>query len=265
MPEVRRREVIALLGSAAAAWPLAVRAQQPQPMRRIGVLMAYPESDPYGQTLVAAFRDGLMKLGWMESRTIRTDTRWAASDVKSMQQFAQDLVALQPDLILTQNTPTTAVVLQQTRSIPIIFATFADPVGSGFVAGLPQPGSNVTGFIDVEAGMAGKWLELLKEIAPHVARVAFLFNPPTAPSRGSYFFGSLKAGAAYVGAEAIPFPVHDVFELESVVAAQARESNSGLIVGPDSFFNIHRAKIASLALRYRLPAVYPRSFFTDVG
>jgi putative ABC transport system substrate-binding protein len=264
LDQIKRRQFITLLGGA-TAWPLAARAQQRERMRRIGVLMAYPESDPYGQTLVAAFRDGLMKLGWTESRTIRIDTRWAPPDVKLMQRFAQDLVALQPDLILTQNTPTTASVLQQTRSIPIIFATVADPVGSGFVAGLPQPAGNVTGFIDVEAGMAGKWLELLKEIAPHVARIAFLFNPPTAPGGGSYFFGSLKDAAASFGVEAITFPVHDLSELESVVATQARESNSGLIVAPDSFFNVHRAEIASLAVRYRLPAVYPRRFFTELG
>jgi putative tryptophan/tyrosine transport system substrate-binding protein len=181
---VRRREFIAFLAGAATASiarPLAALAQQAERMRRIGVLMGYAESDREGQANVAAFRGGLQKLGWTEGRNIRLDTRWAAADADLMQRFAKELVALQPDLILTQNTPTTAVMLQQTRTIAIIFANVSDPVGSGFVAGLPRPGGNVTGFIDMEGSMAGKWLELLKEVAPRIARVAFLFNPTTAP------------------------------------------------------------------------------------
>ena len=150
-------------------------------MRRIGVLMGYAESDREGQAFVAAFREGLQKLGWAEGRNIRIDTRWATPDAESMQRFAKDLVALQPDLILAQSTPTTAAMLQQTRTIPIVFAIVADPVGSGFVASFPRPGGNVTGFTTMEPTMAGKWLELLKEIAPRVNRVAFLFNPATAP------------------------------------------------------------------------------------
>ena len=178
---MKRREFITLLGGAAAAWPLAARAQQPERMRRIGVLMGYAESDPEAQACVAAFREGLQKLGWTEGRNIRIDTRWATLDAESMQRFAKELVALQPDLILSQTTPTTAALLQQTRTIPIVFAIVADPVGSGFVASFPRPGGNVTGFTIIEPTMAGKWLELLKEIAPRVARVAFLFNPATAP------------------------------------------------------------------------------------
>jgi ABC-type uncharacterized transport system substrate-binding protein len=176
---VKRREFILLLGGAAAAWPLAARAQQPDGMRRIGVLITLAESDTVGQAYVAAFRDGLQKLGWTEGRTFRIDTRRATPDVESIQRFAKELVALQPDLILTQNTPTTASMLQQTRTIPIIFANVADPVGSGFVASLPRPGGNVTGFITMEPTMPSKWLELIKEISPRVARVAFLFNPPS--------------------------------------------------------------------------------------
>ncbi|MBR1192378.1 ABC transporter substrate-binding protein [Bradyrhizobium sp. AUGA SZCCT0160] len=176
---MRRRDFIALAGGAAAGWPLTARAQQP--MRRIGVLMGYAENDREGQAFVAAFREGLQKLGWAEGRNIRIDTRWAAADVKTMQRFAKELVALQPDLILTQNTPTTAAMLQQTRTIPIIFANVADPVGSGFVANFPRPGGNATGFTLYEPTMAGKWPGLLKEIAPRVARVAFLFNPAPRP------------------------------------------------------------------------------------
>jgi putative tryptophan/tyrosine transport system substrate-binding protein len=233
-------------------------------MRRIGVLMGYAESDREGQANVAAFQGGLQKLGWTEGRNIRIDARWAAADADLMQRFAKELVALQPDLIVTQNTPTTALMLQQTRTIPIIFANVSDPVGSGFVAGLPRPGGNVTGFIDMEGSMAGKWLELLKEVAPRVTRVAFLFNPATAPF-AEYYLNHFKAAAASFAVEAIAAPVRDTSELESVVAAQAREPNSGLIVMPEAFMNVHRAEVTSLAAHYHLPAVYPRRFFAELG
>jgi ABC-type uncharacterized transport system substrate-binding protein len=261
---MRRREFIALLGCAAAAWPLAARAQQSGGMRRVGVLMAYAESDAEGQAWVATFREGLQKLGWAESRNIRIDTRWATPDVEAMQRFAKELVALQPDLILSQSTPTTAALLQQTRTIPIIFANIADPVGSGFVASFPRPGGNVTGFVLFEPTMAGKWLELLKEIAPRVNRVAFLFNPATAAYL-EYYMNPFKAAAPSFGVEAIAAPVHDRSELESVFATQAREPNGSLIVMPDSFLNAHRVEITSLAARYRLPAVYPYRLYTKVG
>ena len=261
---MRRREFITLLGGAAATWPLAARAQQPERMRRIGVLMGYAENDREGQAFVAAFREGLQKLGWAEDRNIRIDFRWAASDVESMQRFAKELVALQPDLILSNNTPTTAALLQQTRIIPIVFASTVDPVGSGFVASLPRPGGNVTGFIAMEDSLAGKWLELLKEIAPHVNRVAFLFNPATAPF-AEYFLNPFKAAARSFALEAIAAPVRDSSELESVVAAQAREPNGGLIVMPQSFTTVHHAEITSLTARYRLPAVYPYRIFAELG
>jgi putative ABC transport system substrate-binding protein len=261
---VKRREFIALIGSAAAAWPLAAQAQQGERMRRIGVLMSYAESDGEGQALVAEFQKGLQKLGWAEGRNIRFDYRWAALDAELMQRFAKELTALQPDLIFSHNTPTTAAMLQQTRTIPIIFAVVADPVGSGFIESLTRPGGNVTGFINLEPTMAGKWLELLKEIAPRVNRAAFLFNPATTPYRDIYL-NPFKAAARSLAVEAIAAPVHDRSELESVVAAQAREPNGGLIAMPDSFLNAHRVEVTSLAARYGLPAVYPYRFFTEVG
>ena len=233
-------------------------------MRRIGVLMAVAENDHEYQAFLAAFREGLQKLGWAEGRNIRIDTRWAALDAEAMQRFAKELVALQPDLIVSQSTPTTASLLQQTRTIPIIFALVTDPVGSGFVASLPRPGGNVTGFIAMERSLAGKWLELLKEIAPRVNRVAFLFNPATA-TYAEYYLNPFKAAAASFAVEAIAAPVRDSSELESVVAAQAREPNGGLIVMPDAFMNAHRVEITSLAARYRLPAVYPFRFFAEFG
>jgi ABC-type uncharacterized transport system substrate-binding protein len=180
--QLKRREFITLLGGAAAAWPLAARAQQPDRMRRIGVLMSVPESDPEAQDWLGAFGEGLQQLGWTAGRNIRLDYRWAAPfDAESRQRVGKELVALQPDLILTQNTVSTASILQETRSIPIIFANVVDPIGSGFVASLARPGGNVTGFTLVESSIVGKWLELLKEIAPRVNRAAFLFNPAAAP------------------------------------------------------------------------------------
>ena len=168
---IKRREFITLLGGA-AAWPLTARAQQPERMRRVGVLMGSAENDSEAQAWVAAFREALQKLGWTEGRNIRIDTRWASADVEAMQRFARELVALQPDLILSQSTPAVAALLQQTRTIPIVFALIANPVGSGFVASFARPGGNVTGFVTIEGSLGGKWLELLKEIAPRVARVA---------------------------------------------------------------------------------------------
>jgi putative tryptophan/tyrosine transport system substrate-binding protein len=182
LAQLKRREFITLLGGAAASWPLAALAQQQDRMRRIGVLMAHAENDPEGQAFVAAFRETLQKLGWAEGRNLRIDIRWAP-EVELMPGFAKELVVFQPDLILANNTPTTAALLKQTSTIPIVFAVVADPVGSGFVASLARPGGNVTGFTLTEPTMTSKWLELLKEIAPQVSRVAFLFNPATTPLR----------------------------------------------------------------------------------
>jgi putative ABC transport system substrate-binding protein len=259
---IRRREFITLLGGA-AAWPIAAQAQQPPRVRRIGALMAYAEGDSEAQAYIAAFLEGLQKLGWTEGRNIRIDYRWSPADTELMQRFAKDLVALQPDVILSHSTPTTAALLQQTRIIPIIFATVSDPVGSGFVASLPRPGGNVTGFLTTEGSLASKWLEMLKEIAPGVARAALLFNPATAPFE--YYLNAVKAAARSFAVEAIAAPIRDPSELESVVAAQAREPSGGLIVMPDNFMIAHRVEITSLAAHYRLPAVYNLRAFAEVG
>jgi putative ABC transport system substrate-binding protein len=264
---IRRREwIILALGGAAVAWSLAARAeQQADPVRRIGVLMGFAEGDPEAQAFVAAFRKRLEEFGWAEGRNIRIDIRWATSgDAESMLRFAGELAASRPELVLSSSTPTTAALLQQTRTLPIIFALASDPVGSGFVASLPRPGGNVTGFTHTEPTMASKWLELLKEIAPPVARVAFLFNSATAPY-AEYYLKPFKAAAPSFAVEAIAAPVHDTSELESVVTAQARGPNSGLIVMPDDFTFTHRVEIISLAARYRLPTVYPFRFFAELG
>jgi putative ABC transport system substrate-binding protein len=261
---MQRREFITLLGGATVTRPLTARAQQPDRVRRIGVLMAYAESDPEAQAWVAAFREGLQKLGWTEGGNIRIDTRWATADVESIQRFAKELVALQPELVVSTSTPSTASLLQQTRTVPIIFTNVSDPVGSGFVASLPRPGGNATGFSTIEGSLGGKWLELLKEIVPRVARVALLFNPATA-TYAEYYLNPFKVAAASFGVEAIAAPVHDWSEFESVVAAQAREPNGGLIVIPDIFTIAHRVEIISLAARYSLPAIYPFRFFAEFG
>jgi putative ABC transport system substrate-binding protein len=262
---MKRREFITLLGGAAAAWPLAARGQQPGRMRRIGMLMSASENDTEYQSLLATFRDELKKMGWGEGRNIGIDYRWKAVDEKSRQRLAKEVVALQPDLMLAQSTPTTAALLQQTSTIPIIFFSVGDPVGEGFVAGLSRPGRNATGFINMEASMSGKWVELLKEITPSVTRVAILFNPATAPRGGSYYLDPFKAAVQSLGLETFAALVHDSSEIESVIAAQAREPNTGLVVMSDVFPLVHRTEITALVARYHLPTVYPYRQFADVG
>jgi ABC-type uncharacterized transport system substrate-binding protein len=261
---VKRREFITLLVGGAAAWPLAVRAQQPEPMRRFGVLANLAESDPVGQAYMVAFREGLQALGWSEGRNLRLDIRQATTDAESIERSAKELVALQPDLILTGNTPTTTALQKHTRAIPILFVNVSDPIGSGFVASLSRPDGNITGFLTFEFSIGGKWPELLKEIAPRINRTAVIFNPNTAPYF-ELFVKPFKAAAASLGVEPIVAPVRDASEIETVVAAQAREPNSGLIVMPDVFMLARRAEITTLAARYRLPAVYPFRAFTEVG
>jgi putative ABC transport system substrate-binding protein len=260
---MRRREFITFVGGA-ASWPLAALAQQSERIRHIGVLMAFSENDPEAQSWAGGFREELGKLGWTEGHNVQIDTHWATADVESLQRSAKQLVALQPDLVLTGSTPATAAMRQQTNTIPIIFAMVGDPVGSGFVASLSRPGGNLTGFTPIENSLGGKWVELLKEIAPRVVRVAMVFDPAMAPF-ASYYLNPFKAAAASFGMEAIVAPVDDMAELERVVAASAREPNSGLIVMPDAFTIGHHADITSVVARYRVPTVYPFRVFAEVG
>ena len=261
---MRRREFIRVIVGAAAVWPPAAHAQQPGGMQRIGVLMAFAEGDPGGHARVAAFLDGLQKLGWVEGRNIRIDTRWATADVASIERLAKELIASQPDLILSNSTPTTAALLKQTRTIPIVFAVVSDPVGSGFVASFARPGGNVTGLTNIEPTMPGKWLELLKEIAPRVNRAAFLFNPATA-TYADYYVNPFKAAAASFSVDAVIASVRDRSELEHVISAQARGPSGGLVVMTDAFTSDHGAEITALAAHYRLPAIYPFRFFAELG
>jgi putative ABC transport system substrate-binding protein len=262
---MKRRTFITLLGGAAVSWPIAARAQQGERMRRIGVLMINPESDPEGQTWVRVFREEIQKLGWTEDRNIRMDIRWATpGDVEAMSRLATEFVSHRPDLILSQGTPSTVALLKETRTIPIIFAIAADPIGSGFVASFPRPGGNATGFIVTEPTISGRWVELLKEVAPRAARVAILFNPTTA-TYSEYWLKSFKAAAASFALEAIEAPVHNRGDLDSAIAAQAIEPNGGMLVMPDPFTQVHRAEITSLAVRYRIPAIASNRSFAEVG
>ena len=261
---MKRRAFITLLGGAAIAWPLSGSTQQLDRVRRIGVLMGFLESDPEAQARVAAFREGLQKLGWTEGRNVQIDTRWAALDAQAMQRFAKELVGLQPDVILAHTTPATLAAQQETRTIPIVFVQVADPVGSGLVASFSRPAANVTGFTTVEPTMGGKWLEVLKEVAPRVARVASVFNPATAPY-SEHYLNSFKAAAASFGVEAIVARVHDATTLESAISAQAQEPNGGLIVLPDLSMANYRDAIIALAARHRVPAIYPFRYFAASG
>jgi len=260
---MRRREFIAVLGGG-AAWPVTARAQKSGALKRVGVLMGYAEDDSEAQAYFAAFREGLQKLGWTEGRNLRIDTRWAALKVEAMQRFASEFVALEPDIVLSQITPTTAALLRQTRTIPIVFAMVADPVGSGFVTSFPRPGGNVTGFVTSDGSLGGKWLELLKEVVPRINHVAILFNP-VAATFADYYLNPFKVAAASLAIEAISAPVRDISELAIAVAAQARQPNGGLVVIPDSFTDPHRAEITALAAQHRVPAVYPYRFYAELG
>jgi putative ABC transport system substrate-binding protein len=261
---MRRREFIAGLGSAAAL-SLSAQAQQPDRMRRIGALMGYDEIDPEAKAFLSAFTQGLTGLGWTE-RNVRIDVRWAAGSVERMRMFAKELVELRPDLILAVTTPATAALQRETRTIPIVFANVSDPVGDGFVADLPRPGGNITGFLTLVASMGGKWLELLTEVAPSAKRVATMFNPDTAPGGGSYYLPTFEAAARSLKVEPITAPVRSDAEIETAMTSLGREPGGGLVVMPDGAFNfVHRAQIIMSAARNNVPTVYWDSVFARDG
>jgi putative tryptophan/tyrosine transport system substrate-binding protein len=261
---IRRREFLSLLGSAAAAWPPAARAQQSERVPSIGVLMPYAENDPETSPRVTALHQGLQQLGWIDGRNVRIKHRWFASDAESRRKLASELVDLRPDVILTETTPVTTAVLRETHTIPVVFMQVADPVGSGFVASFPRPGGNATGFNAYPLTIASKWLELLMEIVPRTVRVMFLFNPPTAPY-AQRMFEPFKAAASEIGVEIIASPVHDPAELEPIIAAFAREPDGGLIVLPSAFMITYRDLVVTLAARHHLPAVYSFRHYAQAG
>src|SRR6266403_1444502 len=261
MFDVRRREFITLIGGT-AAWPLAVSAQQPDRMRRIGVLMYLAADDAEGQARLAAFTQALKQLGWSDGRNLRIATRWATAD--DIRRHAAELAALAPDVLVAgTGTATVAPLLQATRTVPIVFVTVIDPVGAGFVASLAQPGGNATGFTIYEYSMSGKWLELLKEIAPRVTRAAVLRDPAVASGIGQ--FGAVQIVAPSLGVELSPVDVRDADEIERAVTAFARGLNGGLIVTGSALAISHRQPIVALAARHKLPAVYPASLYVTAG
>jgi ABC-type uncharacterized transport system substrate-binding protein len=260
---MKRREFISLLGGA-AAWPLAARGQQPERVRRIGVLMPAAADDPVFQDRVGAFLQGLERSGWTIGRNVRIDTRWAGADAASIRRHAVELAALAPDVILAHGGSTVGPLMQATRTVPIVFPVIGDPVGAGYVDSLARPGGNATGFLSNEYSLSGKWLELLEQIAPIVTRVAVLRNP--AISSGPAQFGVIQAAAPSLRVEVTPLNMRDADEIERAVAAFARASNGGLIVTASGLAARHLDLIVSLAARYKLPAVYfERSFVAGGG
>jgi putative ABC transport system substrate-binding protein len=260
---MQRRDFITLLGGAAAAWPLAAMAQQRDRVRRIGVLMAGDENDPVWKTRLSAFTQALAGLGWTDGRNLRMDLRWGGGDVNRIKALAQELVGLQPDIILASSTPATAALQRETRTIPMVFGNVGDPVASGLVPRLDRPGGNITGFSAFEASLGGKWLELLSEIAPGLKRAAFMFDPDGGGQ--SILRPSLETAARSLKVALITAPVHSDVEIEAAITALGREPGGGLVVIPGAFMTAHRAPIILTAARNSVPAVYNLSVYARDG
>jgi putative tryptophan/tyrosine transport system substrate-binding protein len=261
MSDMKRREFMILLGAAAAAWPLAAGAQQPDRVRRVGVLMGIAD-DFEGQARIAVFRQALQALGWSEGRNVQFIYRWSGGDVAHARQFAKELLDLRSDVILTNSTPVTVAVRDSTRTTPTVFVQVSDPVGAGVVQSLARPRGNLTGFTNFDPSTAGKWLELLKRLAPNITRVAYLFNPNTAPL---LYAKAVETAAPSLSVKSIPAAVHNAVEIERALAQVARESDSALLVLPDLFNATNRQSIITLAARHVLPAVYPFRYFVTSG
>jgi putative ABC transport system substrate-binding protein len=259
---MRRREFIAGLGGA-AVWTLAARAQPAERVRRIGVLMVLDENDPAAKPRLSAFTQALADLGWIDGRNVRMDLRWAGGDINRIRALAQELVSLQPDIILSNSTAVTAAFQRETRTIPIVMVNVSDPVANGFVAAFNQPGGNITGFATLEASLGGKWLELLAEIAPGLKRAAIMFNPDTAPV--SSYMPSFETAARSLKVVPIIAPVHSDVEIETAIIALGREPRGGLVASPDGLVINHGAPIISAAARNNVPAVYWHTDFARDG
>jgi putative tryptophan/tyrosine transport system substrate-binding protein len=262
---MRRREFIALVGSAAATWPFTAHGQQPEGKRRIGVLISVAESDPEGQRWVRALLEGLRTLGWKRGTNLEVDIRYGDSNSTRIEMIAKELVVTRPDMLEVLSTPGTAAVLKETRTIPVVFSNVSDPVGAGFVQSLPHPGGNATGFITIEASMGGKWLQLLKEVAPRVTRATMLFSPATAAPQADYYRRAVEAAAPALAITTKSAPVSDIAALEAEIIATAQDRYAGLIVLPDTFTLKYRDPIVSLANRTNIPTVYPFSPFAVAG
>jgi putative tryptophan/tyrosine transport system substrate-binding protein len=261
MSDIKRREFIILLGAAGAVWPLAARAQQPDRVRRVGVLMGIAD-DLEGQARIAVFRQALQALGWSEGRNVQFIYRWSGGDVARARQFAKELLDLRSDVILANSTPVAAAVGETTRTTPTVFVQVSDPVTAGVVQSLARPGGNLTGFTNFEPSMASKWLELVKGIAPNITRVAYLFNPNTAPL---LYASAVETAAPLLPIKPFAAELRNADEMEGVIEQFAREPNGALLVLPDLFTATNRQSIIALAARHRLPAVYPFRYFVASG
>jgi ABC-type uncharacterized transport system substrate-binding protein len=259
---MKRREFITLLGGAAASWPLAGRAQQFEPLRRIGVLMTTAD-DREGRRRLSAFREGLEKRGWAEGKNISIDVNWSVSDPERTRSVVNELIGRAPDLILASGTPATSALHRARAAIPVIFTVVSEPIEQGFVQSLAHPGGNITGFANLEPSLGGKWIELLKEIAPNVTRVAIIFNPQAAPA-AIVMSRSADEAAEKLAIELVRSPVHGPAEIESAITGLRRQTD-GFIMLPDTSLNIHRKLIVELASRSQLPAVYPFSYLVTEG
>ena len=251
---MRRREFVTFLGGAAVAWPLASRAQQSGRLRRIGVLFGVAETDLEGHAWDAAFRKRLAELGWIDGRNVTVEARWTNGSMDRTKLLATELVRTSPDVLFAVTTPVTAALQHETHTIPIVFASVSDPVGSGFVASLHNPGGNITGFINMEASLSGKWVELLREIAPHVSRVAILFNPQTAP-QAHYYLETFRFAVTSLSIKSIEEPVHSTAEIEAVITKLGSEPGAGVVVMPETSMVVYRKTIISLAERYLIPTI----------
>jgi putative tryptophan/tyrosine transport system substrate-binding protein len=263
--DIGRRKFIAALGGATFAGPFAARAQQPEKMRRIGVMMANPENSRDGRQQADALREGLQELGWTDGRTVRIDFHWDVSEPGRAQTIAKDIVAVQPDLIVSHAISATTAIFQLTKTIPIVFVNVADPVALGLVSSYALPGGNATGFSNFESSMGGKWLEVLKDLDPRIRRVAILFNPQTAVGGGTFYLPSFNTAAAALGVEPIEARVHDSAGIEKAIDALAREPNGGLVAMADIFTNLNRELIIRLAAKGHLPFIAAFRSFTDDG
>jgi putative tryptophan/tyrosine transport system substrate-binding protein len=263
---MRRREFVALIGGATAMWPFAARAQQSGQMARVGMLVGSSEGDPEGQRWIDAFLEGLRHFGWKRGSNLQIDVRWAGADLDRMQKFAKELVELRPNLIQTTTTPVTAAVLRATSTIPVVFSIVSDPIGSGFVQSFPHPGGNATGFVNIESSVGGKWLEILKDIAPRTSRVSIMFNPKTAP-QSAFYMKSLEPAAAAMALTLTVAPIGSADQIEDAIFELAKAPYPGLIVAPDVFTyaEAQRNLIISLAAKYRIPTVYVFTLFVKTG
>lgn len=262
---MNRRELITLVGGAAICLPTATKAQQPDRVKRVGVLLVRDQNDPEAQVHVRIFEHEMQKLGWAQGLNVRFDYRWAAGDAERMSTFAKAIIEARPDVVIGHTTRAVAALVRETRTIPIVFLAVTDPIGSGLVTSLSRPGGNVTGFVDLEPSLGSKWVEMLKQMVPSLKRLHCIFNPTTAAGGGSYYMGSVEAAASSLGVHAIAAPAHNAEEIEHVFSSLAGDADVGVVIMPDIFNGIHRNLIISTANRLRIPAVYAFKFFAASG